>query len=143
MEGYRKELKKEFVICRILFVILLGLFVAVVVVDKSNLFVNYIVYAGMLGGLMGVTGGRYRYAKKALKDEDALKKAYVESHDERNIMLGRKTSDTTFAICMYGFSIAGIIASFFSATVAITLFVSFLVICVVHLATYWYYSKRM
>lgn len=143
MEGYRKELKKELVICRVLFVIFLGFFVAVILVDKSKLLISYMVYTGMLGGLIGVTSVRYRNAKKALKDDDCLKKAYVESHDERNILLGRKTSDTTFAISMYGFAIAGIIASFFSATVAITLFVSFLIVCVVHLATYWYYSKRM
>lgn len=111
--------------------------------DKSRTFISYIVCVGMLGGLIGVTNGRYRNAKKALKDDDCLKKAYVESHDERNILLGRKTSDTTFAISMYGFAIAGIIASFFSATVAATLFVSLLVICVVHLTTYRYYSKRM
>ena len=143
MEGYRKELKKELVICRVLLVIFLCLLVAVILVDKSKLLINYMAYAGMLGGLMGVTGTRYRNAKKALKDEDSFKKAYVESHDERNIMLGHKTSDTTFAISIYGFSIAGIIASFFNKTVSNTLLASFLIVCVVHLATYWYYSKRM
>ena len=143
MEGYKKELKKELVIYRVLHIIFLVMFVVAIFADKSKLFVNYMVFTGMLGGLIGLTGGRYRSAKKALKDEESLKKSYVESHDERNILLGRKTSDTTFAISMYGFAIAGIIASFFSATVAITLFVSFLVICVVHLGTYCYYSKRM
>lgn len=144
MEGYKKELKKELVIYRVLHIIFLVMFVvAIIFADKSKLFVNYMVFTGMLGGLIGLTGGRYRRAKKALKDEESLKKSYVESHDERNVLLGRKTSDTTFAISMYGFAIAGIIASFFSAMVAITLFVSFLVICVVHLATYWYYCKRM
>ena len=143
MEGYKKELKKELVIYRVLYIIFLVMFVVAIFVDKSKSFINYMVYCGMLGGLIGLTGRRYRSAKKALKDEESLKKSYVESHDERNILLGRKTSDTTFAISMYGFAIAGIIASFFSATVAITLFVSFLIVCVVHLATYWYYSKRI
>lgn len=143
MEGYRKELKKELIICRILMIIFLCLFIPVVLVDKSRSFISYLVYAGMLGGLIGVASGRFRNEKKALKDDESLKKAYVESHDERNILLGHKNSDITFAISMYGFALAGVISSFFSATVASTLFVSFLVICVVHLVTYWYYSKRM
>ena len=67
MEGYRKELKKELVICRVLYVSFLGLFVAVILVDKSKLLISYMVYTGMLGGLIGVTSVRYRNAKKLLR----------------------------------------------------------------------------
>lgn len=58
MEGYRKELKKELVICRILMLIFLCLLISVILVDKNKSFIIYMVYAGMLGGLIGVTSVR-------------------------------------------------------------------------------------
>ncbi len=143
MEEYRKKLKNDLVWYRVLMVVFICLFVAVVLVDKSRLYIDYVWYTGMLGGLFGVTFGRYRNAKTVLSDEEAFRRAYVESHDERSILVAYRAADATFIISLYGLSIAGVIASFFNLVVFYTLLITVLALIAVNIGIHMYYWKKM
>ena len=58
---------------------------------------------------------------KALKDEKALKKLYIQDHDERQIQIWTAARATAMQIFLIGGLVAGIVAGYFNMTVSITI----------------------
>ena len=58
---------------------------------------------------------------KALKDEKALKKLYIQDHDERQIQIWTAARATAMQIFLIGGLVSGIIAGYFNMTVSITI----------------------
>lgn len=59
---------------------------------------------------------------RALKDPEKLKQMYVKETDERNNLVSAKADQATFKLTLYLVALAGVLACFFSSTVALTLF---------------------
>ena len=58
---------------------------------------------------------------KALKDEKALKKLYIQDHDERQIQIWTAARATAMQIFLIGGLVAGIVAGYFNMPVSITI----------------------
>lgn len=58
---------------------------------------------------------------KALKDEKALKKLYIQDHDERQIQIWTAARATAMQIFLIGGLVAGIVAGYFNMTVSVTI----------------------
>ena len=57
----------------------------------------------------------------SLRNEEALKKLYIEENDERSIMIMQKTGAFGITICIIGLAFATVIAGFFNEIVFFTL----------------------
>ena len=81
-------------------------------------------------------------SKRAMKDEKALKKLYIEETDERNIKIWTSARATAMqAFLMMGLA-AGIVAGYFNMTVSITILTCVVVHSLIGLLCKIYYSKR-
>lgn len=122
---YRKTVEKRLNLMRILVVCFLLIMAAV------NLFVdlpeddprNFI--PGMLCG-MGCGGSIVTLIiimqqSKALKDEEKLRKLYIEEHDERHRLIMQKAGQPMVIFLSLVLIAAGLIAGFFSITITVTL----------------------
>jgi hypothetical protein len=79
---------------------------------------------------------------QALKDEKALKKAYIEETDERNIQIttaAQASSMKTFLILGMA---AGIAAGYFSMTVSVTILACVIAHSVIGIGFKIYYCKK-
>lgn len=79
---------------------------------------------------------------RALRDEKALKKLYIQETDERNIKIwtsARAASMQTFL--MLGL-VAGIVAGYFSMTVSITILVCVFIHSLISIGFKFYYSRK-
>lgn len=80
---------------------------------------------------------------KAMKDENKLKKLYIEENDERAIMIMQKTGAVGINICILGFSIATIIAGYFNRIAFFTLLGSTLFVSLIKGLFKIYYHRKI
>lgn len=59
--------------------------------------------------------------RRALADEELLKKLYVEETDERRVFIATKTETLSFHVVLSAIGLAAIVAGFFDKTVFFTL----------------------
>lgn len=59
--------------------------------------------------------------RRALADEELLKKLYVEETDERRVFIATKTATLSFHVVLSAIGVAAIVAGFFDKTVFFTL----------------------
>ena len=103
-------------------------------------------YAGLMGFLAGgLLVGIFGMAKfhRALKDEAALRRLYNQEHDERMQAIRAKAGIPVTLLMCVGLMTAGLVATFFDMTVALTLVVAGLVELLVTLALKAWYSRMM
>ena len=97
------------------------------------------------GASIGIAGlmlvGIIRISK-ALKDEKALKKLYIQDHDERQIQIWTAARATAMQIFLIGGLVAAIIAGYFNMTVSITILACTLIQCLLGVGCKLYYSKK-
>ncbi len=79
----------------------------------------------------------------ALKNEDKLKKLYVEENDERQKYIDAKIGGTGINIALVSLSLAMLISNYFSQIVFFTLLSTTLFIVAIKFALKIYYSKRV
>ncbi|MBQ8202538.1 MAG: hypothetical protein IJZ74_12310 [Clostridia bacterium] len=96
----------------------------------------------MVGGLLvGIIGmGKLH---KALKDDTALRRLYNKEHDERMQAIRAKAGVPVTLLMGAGLQAAGLVATFFDMTVALTLIAAGLAVLLVTLALKAWYSRRM
>lgn len=99
--------------------------------------------AGFLTGIVLVAVFYIGKRIKALKDENELKRLYIQETDERNIAIKAKAGATGILIILVGFSIAMLIASGIEKMVFFTLLGSTLFVAIVMALTKVYYNKTM
>lgn len=80
---------------------------------------------------------------KAMKDENKLKKLYIEENDERAIMIMQKTGAVGINICILGFAIATIIAGYFNRIAFFTLLGSTLFVSLIKGLFKIYYHRKI
>lgn len=79
---------------------------------------------------------------KALRNEKALKKLYVETNDERQNQILTSARATAMQIFLIGSLVAGVVAGYFSITISITIFACTLAQSLLGLICKLYYSKK-
>ncbi len=79
---------------------------------------------------------------KALRDEAALKKLYIQANDERQLQIWTAARATAMQICLVGGLVAGIVAGYFSVTVSVTILVCTVFYTLVAATCKLYYSKK-
>lgn len=79
---------------------------------------------------------------KALKDEKALKKLYIQDHDERQIQIWTAARATAMQIFLIGGLVAGVVAGYFNVTVSITILVCITVQAILGGGCKLYYGRK-
>ena len=80
---------------------------------------------------------------RAIRDEQKMKKLYVEANDERTIQIQTLARNTAMQILLCMGLVATVIAGYFNVTVSITIFVCIWVSSSVSLLLTWYYSNKL
>lgn len=143
MEEFRRKYENRFKVTSIMCCILPAAFFAARHFSRNTsdfaqglvhgLFVALMVAAIAGCTIMGVT----------LRNEEQLKKKYIEENDERNAEIAKKTMQTSSLITVYLTAIAVIVSGFFSEIVSITLCIDVMVGAIITVAVKTYYKKKM
>ncbi len=144
MEKYRKQLKNSIIALMVFncVIMLLGIMLRIFIKNtESGLGIN--VLSHMLIGIQAACIGFIARGVSVLKNEAALKKAYIASTDERNNAIRLKSGTLGFGICVAGITIALIVSSVLNKTVALTLLCVLLFSMAVGIITSIFYSKKL
>ena len=147
MEKYKISLKKKFIT---FITIAIALYVTAVVLEilyvlnvlvPADQYIMSGIFSGCIGGgtsslIMGL------YVNKKSKNEENLKKFYIEQNDERRLLLERKAIYTASTILISLLWIVALVFAYINLTVTITLFAVFFVFFAIILLTGLYYSKK-
>lgn len=79
---------------------------------------------------------------KALKDDNELKKLYIEENDERTKLISYKTGRVGFCVILGGIGMATVISGFFNTVVFITLLTVLVFTVIVQGVLYMYYKRN-
>ena len=79
----------------------------------------------------------------ALKNEERLRKMYIQSTDERNSAIVKEASNAAIVIAILCFAVGGITASYFNKTVCVTLYLVTVTLGVIQFCTGIYFNKKM
>lgn len=79
---------------------------------------------------------------KALRNENALKKLYIQANDERQLKIWTSARATAMQICLIGGLVAGIVAGYFDVTVSATILVCTVLYSLVAAGCKLYYSRK-
>lgn len=122
----------------------------VLLVASMNLanerFTEHPAFSGLMGFMAGgllvgiISMGKLH---KALKDDTALRRLYNKEHDERMQAIRSKAGVPVTLLMGMGLQAAGLVATFFDMTVALTLIAAGLVELLVTLALKAWYTRRM
>lgn len=144
MEKYRKQLKNS-VIALMVFncvVLLLGIMLRILIKNTER-GLGTAFLSGMLIGFQALCIVFITRGVLILKNEAALKKAYIASADERNNAIRLKSCTLGFGICLAGITIALIVSSVLNKTVALTLLCVLLFSVAVVIITNIFYGKKL
>lgn len=97
---------------------------------------------GVVLGLQLVAGVFMAKYSKALKDDNELKKLYIEENDEREKLISYKTGKVGFCVILGGIGMATVISGFFNTVVFITLLAVLVFTVIVEGVLYMYYKRN-
>lgn len=150
MRSFEQELRRR-ILVRTLYAICIGLIVIVTFVLKG--FVLGTIQSldgwdvGILAGLfLGAEISaclRIAQLRKALKNPALLEAFHIKEKDERNRMLVLKTSRSCVGMTILLLSLGGIVASFFSRTVFLTIGIILIGVLVLYVLLGVYYSRKI
>ena len=144
LEQYRETLRRRLRLCRILWLVYLLLVASTRFASPA--LTEHPAYAGLMGALAGgLLVGLIGMAKfnNAMKDDAALRRLYNQEHDERMQAIRAKAGVPVTLFRGAGLIAAGLVATFFHMTVALTLLVAGIAELVATLALKAWYSRRM
>lgn len=125
LEQYREKLKRRMWLCRILWLVYLLLMAATRLAAPAV--TEHPAYAGLLGFVAGgllVAGLGMAKFRRALRDDTALRRLYNQEHDERMQAIRARAGFPMTAFMGMGLIAAGLVATFFNMTVALTLIIA-------------------
>ena len=146
MEKYKEIIKK-----RIRRVIIVTLFVAALVlvmhffVMKSVNGASGNLFSFLEGGVIGVDLAAMVYmlkSRKALEDDEKLKKMYNEEHDERTQFIKQKAGFPVFTAAGVMMIIAGLVAGYINSTVSYTMAACGIFIILYQIVLKFYFLKK-
>lgn len=143
MEEYRRKLEKDIVWDKVIFVVFLFL---AIVAFISTARVKW--GSGIGGGFLAAcftSARRIKESKELLKDEEKLKKHYIEAHDERLEKIRLEANRMTLGIVLIVISIAVVILMLTQAMgpILYTLLAVLIFMVVVLLIVHAVYSRLM
>ena len=103
-------------------------------------------FSGLMGfAAGGLLVGLFSMVRfyRALKDDTALRRLYNQEHDERMQAIRAKAGVPVTLLMGVGLMGAGLVATFFDMTVALTLVVAGLAVLLVTLALKAWYTRKM
>lgn len=150
MKNFRITIKKRLILFSVFLLLALILILVAFLVSNNIQFDGNDHEAGFMlgfssGGLCAFVAVmlffiiRYR---SVLKSEDKLKQLYIQETDERAIMIRNKVGGMGYWVSIGIIVVAAIIASFYNATVALTLVATLLVMCLLGLFLKIYYRYK-
>jgi len=144
IDQYRDKIRRRMNLCRTLWLAYLLLIASTRVASPAV--TGHPAYAGIFGffagGLLVSLLGLSTF-RRALKDDTALRRLYNQEHDERMQAIRAKAGVPVVLILNVAMIGAGLIATFFNMTVALTLVVAGLAELLVTLALKAWYSRTM
>jgi len=143
MENYRNKLKKKIILSIALWVVTIGIFIAVNLFVKHGSDYTSSLNIGFISGLTSVMVFNIIKIRKALKDEKLLKQMYVQENDERNLYVMMTASKMALTATIIISAMAGVIASYFNKTVCITLYTVTTAIAIIYLCITAYANKKI
>jgi hypothetical protein len=78
-----------------------------------------------------------------LRNEEKLKKLYIDENDERKLLIEQKSSAGAFSIIIYCLLLADIVAGFFNQTVFFTLLASIVFMLITRICIVLYYKHQL
>ncbi len=143
MKEFRKKLEKKVKICSLFASSSILIFIGSnLLFDGASDFANGLI-TGFFSGLMVVIIFNLVRMTAALQNEKKLREMYVAETDERNIAIGKETSNTAVTISTMCLALAVIVAGFINVTVCITLAAALLFSAIVTISVRAYYNKKM
>lgn len=143
MKEYRKKYEKRFWMSIIMCCVLPTIFFAMRFFFKDTSDFSQGLVAGVFVSLMFVSIVFCTSMGVTLRNEELLKKRYIEETDERNNEIAKKTMQTSSFISLYLTAIAVIVSGFFSEIISITLAIDIMVGAIITVAVKAYYKKKM
>ncbi len=119
LEAYRKKVQRRLVIVRVLALIFIVVELAVSRWIAESNATNFI-WGGCIGGAL-VALVILSQQRQALKDDEKLRKMYIEEHDERKQAIRAKAGQPMVLFLSLGLVMIAAVVFFFNETVAITL----------------------
>ena len=141
LEVYRKQVQRRLVWIRLLAVTCIVVELAVSRWIAESNATNFL-WGGCIGGAFVALVVLARQ-RKALKDDDKLRKMYIEEHDERQIAIRAKAGQPMVIYLSLGMAMTAAVVFFFNETVAITLTLAAMAQLVVSLIVKLVCMKRM
>lgn len=143
MEEFKRIIQKRNLILKgsILVCIILSIMFYVIPIEKTyeiGISFQLGICIGILFlGLLGI----YKYSK-ALKDEQMLKKLYIEEHDERKMMIKQKVGQSSLITIVLSLAIITCVSAYMNMLVTKTLICVIYGILFITLIFKIYYSKK-
>ena len=119
LEAYRKKVQRRLVIVRVLALIFIVVELTVSRWIAESNATNFI-WGGCIGGAF-VALVVLAQQRKALQDDEKLRKLYIEEHDERKQAIRAKAGLPMVVYLSLGMAMTAAVVFFFNETVAITL----------------------
>lgn len=144
IEQYRETLRRRMRLCRILWLAYLLLIAATRFAAPEV--TEHPAYAGLMGALAGgLLVGFLGMAKfhRALREDTALRRLYNQEHDERMQAIRAKVGFPMTVFLGVGLIAAGLVATFFNLTVALTLVIAAVAQLLVCLGVKFWYTRTM
>lgn len=144
LDQYRATLRRRITIFRLLWLAYLLMMVATRFAPAAV--TEHPAYSGLFGFLAGglLVGivGTFRFSR-ALKDDTELRRLYNQEHDERMQAIRAKAGFPMTVFMGMGMIAAGLVATFFNMTVALTLIVAAVVQMLVSLGVKFWCMRTM
>ena len=147
MKSFEKIVRKR-VLLVTLYAVLGGLVVITALIIKlvGNIETDTGLTVEMLIGLfvgMEITAiFRILQYRKALGDQESLEELHIKESDERNRIITLKTCRSSIYLALTLLGVAGLIASFFSRTVTLTIGIVLIALVVLYFLLFLYYSRK-
>lgn len=99
--------------------------------------------AGVFTGVEGVCIIGAVYYALTLRNEEKLKKLFIDENDERTLLIQQKSGAAAFSIIAYSLLLATIVSGFFSRTVFFTLLAAVVFMFLTRIGMVLYYKHQL
>lgn len=147
MENYKEKLKKRVLWSPVLFVsiVLISIFGVVYKTQRSTEHIDGFITGFHLGFTAGILAVAIFYTIKysiALRNEEKLRKLYIEEHDERTQYINSQIGGVGIAIIMIGLGVSTVIAGFVNEVMFFTSLGALFFTITVKLGLKLYYNNK-
>ena len=141
MEVYRKKLEKQKKICGWISLISFFSIIPICIICHFNEHADSLINVALIALVFSLK--THSSLKKALKNDEAIKKMYVLDTDERNIQISKMAANSALFISIGIFLVAAETACLFcNYTIVLTLIAAMVVLVTSYLLSMAYFRKK-